>query len=167
MIDTYKELYITRKTTPQDKLIGYGAGTLLLLLGVLCLGLGVISSLLFWLGALVCFAGAWLCRLVLNREYDYLYVNGEIEIDVVRGKKRRKHLKTIKCSQMVSLSPGKERKTYRPKGAVKDYTSMDAGIPFAEMTYAGNKGNEILLLELSEDILADLRARYPRQVERY
>ena len=56
---------------------------------------------------LLLIAGAWFGAIYLirtsSKEYEYIFTDGEIDIDVISGKTRRKRMITIKPEQIVSV----------------------------------------------------------------
>ena len=51
--------------------------------------------------------GAYLLWRRLDREYEYIFTDGELDIDVVYGKQSRRRMITIKPSQVVVMGPAK------------------------------------------------------------
>ena len=62
-------------------------------------------------------------------EYEYLYLNGELDIDCIYLKKRREHIGTYKVADMEALFPldAKRFREYR-----KDRTSRSETVPPGE-----------------------------------
>ncbi len=58
-------------------------------------------------------------------EYEYLYVNGELDIDCIILKKKREHIGTYKIQDVVSLAPLDQK---RLRGYRRDRNIKDPGL---------------------------------------
>jgi hypothetical protein len=103
MNDIFFEQLIKKKDTIKDKLIKALILLVALLLFALFLYFAIfttielINSIAFLLavGSLV---GAWYLISGLNLEYEYIYTNGEMDIDKISAKRKRKRVMTIRIS---------------------------------------------------------------------
>lgn len=62
-------------------------------------------SLLFVAG--LCY-GAWYLLKMQQIEYEYSLTNGELDVDIIRGMSKRKHLFTVNCKDFEILAPFNE-----------------------------------------------------------
>ena len=98
MSDLYSEFLVKKESTAKDAIVKYG----LIVLTVLAAGAGLfINPLLLVLAIALGVA----CYFVIPRtdlEYEYLFVNGEFDIDMVMAKSKRK--KSDVCESVRSRS---------------------------------------------------------------
>ena len=85
-------------------------------------------------------------------EYEYLYLNGELDIDCIYLKKRREHIGTYKVADMEALFPldAKRFREYRKDKNIK--------IPRAEQ-------KDLLIFEPDQGMLLDMQRRSPGKVQ--
>jgi hypothetical protein len=91
MGDVFKEQIIKRKPTLRDKVLRFFiiviAALVFLVVFFMLQGIGVI------IGFAVCFA-AYMGMSYLNVEYEYVFTNGDLDIDIIYNRARRKRLFT-------------------------------------------------------------------------
>ena len=91
MSDLYSEFLVKKESTAKDAIVKYG----LIVLTVLAAGAGLfINPLLLVLAIALGVA----CYFVIPRtdlEYEYLFVNGEFDIDMVMAKSKRKKVMSV------------------------------------------------------------------------
>ena len=101
-------------------------------------------------------------------EYEYLYLNGELDIDCIYLKKRREHIGTYKVADMEALFPldAKRFREYRKdknikiRGCSAGRRGMRYGmlIPRAEQ-------KDLLIFEPDQGMLLDMQRRSPGKVQ--
>ena len=95
MSDLYSEFLVKKESTAKDAIVKYG----LIVLTVLAAGAGLfINPLLLVLAIALGVA----CYFVIPRtdlEYEYLFVNGEFDIDLVMAKSKRKKVMSVNLSE--------------------------------------------------------------------
>lgn len=166
MSDTYREILVKRSTPTSDKvkkaaLLG---GT------AVCLAGGIILWPLLVAGVAL---GAVSYFLVpgFDLEYEYLYVNGELDIDKIMGKQKRKSCASYSIENMEIMAPSDshELDSYRKNRnvRVRDFTSLDPKIPSYSLVFNQDKGQELVKLELDETVTGDIRRLAPRKVRLY
>jgi hypothetical protein len=128
MGDVFKEQIVKRKATKKDTLMRVG-----LVLAVFVVFF-VSSVFLGGLGIYVAFAagyGAYLLMGRLNVEYEYSFTNGELDIDIIYSKTRRKRLFSSHVNEIEEMAHT-EDKTHMgdfPQHAeTKDYSSGDPAV---------------------------------------
>ena len=103
----------------------------------------------------------------LNVEYEYVFVNGDLDIDKIMNKARRKRMFSVDADQMELLAPvGAVELMQYKKIKTYDYTSgkKDAKI---YALIASNKGEVCkVLFEPNETIVEGFFVKAPRKVIR-
>ena len=101
MSDLYSEFLVKKESTAKDTIVKYG----LIVLTILAAGAGLfISPLLLVLAIALGVA----CYFVIPRtdlEYEYLFVNGEFDIDMVMAKSKRKKVMSVNLSEADLIAP--------------------------------------------------------------
>ena len=101
MSDLYSEFLVKKESTAKDAIVKYG----LIVLTVLAAGAGLfINPLLLVLAIALGVA----CYFVIPRtdlEYEYLFVNGEFDIDMVMAKAKRKKVMSVNLSEADLIAP--------------------------------------------------------------
>lgn len=97
-----------------------------------------------------------------DREYEYLYFNGDIDIDRITAKSTRKRILSLKASDVQRF--GKYRDSLKTNTAfdkILDVTSgYDTGNPICFLVlHTREFGNTLLLFEPKEEILTDMKRR--------
>ena len=109
-MDTFAEQLVVKPMTPQDQLKKTG---LILVTVVLCLGLTYLSLTFMPLILLVVCAvayGAYFLITGMNVEYEYSVTNGELDVDKIIAKRKRKHMLTVKISDFETVGLESEAK---------------------------------------------------------
>lgn len=161
MSDIFSELIVARRPRPTDALVK----VLLILFAVVSAVSGVLIHPLL----LIVFLGAvLLCRFLFPRfnvEYEYSYVNGEMDIAEVYSKESRKHKESVSMADVECIAPlnSHHLDEYGDTYAVKDYSS---GYPedHPYVIVRGGEKKEKILVHLDEKMLDDLKWRLPRKV---
>ncbi|MDO4304918.1 MAG: DUF6106 family protein [Bacillota bacterium] len=166
MSDLYTEVIVKRRQTPADtaKKVLLIAGTVLSAAAFLFTTLGIIALVL-----LAAFAVAdYFLLPSFNVEFEYLYVNGELDIDKIMSKQKRKRAYSmdIKALEILAPSNSHELDYYNNKSDVKtyDFSSQEQGHKTYTMVVKGEKGMEKVIFEPNEVILKDMKRVAPREV---
>jgi hypothetical protein len=91
MNDVFKEQLVKKASTTKDTLIRVGLVVVLVL--IFLISTMIIPGISFMLTAAAAF-GAYYLMSMLKVEYEYLFTNGELDIDAIYNKTRRKRLFT-------------------------------------------------------------------------
>lgn len=167
MSDLYLEELIKKKETGKDKLIRYGLMAVTFVLLVLSF---LTWSMMFIFPAIVVCVVDIFVFPRLRVEWEYQYVNGELDIDKIMNKSKRKRMASYDVDgvEIVALAVSHRLDYYNnnPKLKVRDFTSCD---PAKEKSvYAMVLSNEgelnKVLFEPSEAMLKDMRSKAPRKV---
>lgn len=166
MNDSYKEILIKRNTPVGNKILK----GLLIALAAISIFIGLVFWPLLIVGA-VLIVVCWLFVPKLEVEYEYLYVNGELDIDAIYSKQKRKKMGSYDASELEILAPenSHELDSFKNKKdlKLKDYTSLDPHAKCYILVFNKEKGQEMIKVELDESILNDLRRIAPRKVNLY
>lgn len=165
MNDSFIELLVPRKTRPQDILIRC---LLIAATAVLAFAALFINPLL--LVPLVAAAAADYFLLPrLSVEYEYAYVNGELDVDAVYARSSRKHLASYDLRNVECIAPVRshELDSYDASWKTVNYTSLDPSAKVYAAVLSHNGTRQKILLELNEEMLSDLKLRNPRKVFLY
>lgn len=122
MSEAYFEIMIKKQVSPFMKVTAMAS--VILTCGFLFLGImGVFAA---FLPGVVCAAAWYFLNLYKTVEFEYLYVDKELQIDRILGKTKRKRMETLDVAQLEVLAPVNSHQwdPYR-KGNIqkKDYTS--------------------------------------------
>ena len=99
MGDLYSELLVKKDKTAKDSLLKYG----LIVLTVLAVFAGLIITPL---ALIIAVALGIACYFVIPKtdvEYEYLFINGDFDIDMIMSKTKRKKVKSFKLSEAAPL----------------------------------------------------------------
>ena len=125
MSDLYSELLVKKKRTAKDNLIKYGLIGLTALLAAA--GLFLMPVLL--IAAIVVGVAAYFIIPGTDLEFEYLFVNGELDIDKIMAKTKRKKVKTLNLQEADLMAPlNSHRMDYyngNQKLKVLDFSSGD------------------------------------------
>ncbi|MCL2187946.1 MAG: DUF6106 family protein [Defluviitaleaceae bacterium] len=132
MGDVFKEQIIKRKPTFRD--------TLFRILLIVAAGLVFMIAFIFVpaFGAIIGFAaifGAWFAMSYLNVEYEYVFTNGELDIDIIYNRSRRKRIfsqHVNKFDIMAHIDDNARAGEFSGAQEVRNYTSGETN----ENTYA-------------------------------
>ena len=103
----------------------------------------------------------------LDVEYEYLYVNGDLDIDKIMHKAKRKRVFSTNISNMELLAPeGAEELNQYRNAHVADYSSGMAGAKKYVLVVAENGQITKLVFEPNETIIEGMFLMAPRKVKR-
>ena len=165
MNDLYKEIMVQPKTPVMNKI----AKVVIIVLTVVCLLGGMMT--LFFPMVIVGAGGIAACIFLLPKlevEYEYLYVNGDLDIDAIYSKQKRKRIAEFPIEELEVIAPENSHAldSYKNKKEIKlkDFTSGDPHKNAYIMVVNKEKGQEMAKVELDESILNDMRRYAPRKV---
>lgn len=162
MGDVFVEQLIKKKPTLKDTLIK----CLILLAGItLCIvSFMFVFSKFFGPFAMLVSVGAiyftWVFITSMNLEYEYIYTNGEIDVDRIAGKRKRKRITTVKITSFESFEKYDHEKYKNNKYDVRIMACTDIADPDTYCaTYHGKENKSCLLVFTpNEKILASLNS---------
>ena len=164
MSDLYTELLVKREKRFTDSLIKVG----LITLTVLFVLAGILANPIILLGAL---ALGFLDYFIIPKtslEYEYLFVNGEFDIDVIMSQQKRKRVCSFALSECDIAAPEKSHRmdyyNNNQKLKVLDYSS---GNPehnrFSVITRVKDESCRIII-EPDQDLIDKMRKTAPGKV---
>ena len=125
MGDLYSEYLVKKKPTVLDAVIKYG----LIILTVLAALAGLFVSPVILVLAVIFGVVSYLVIPKTDIEYEYLFVNGELDIDMVMAKTKRKKVNTFDLREADLIAPvNSQRMAYynnNSKLKILDYSSGD------------------------------------------
>ena len=156
MDDFYTEQLIKKQADSKDTLkkVGLIALTVVSVLLVFVIPVGIILPVVMIVIDVLMFRN-------LNVEYEYVFVNGDLDIDKIMNKARRKRMFSVDADQMELLAPvGAVELMQYKKIKTYDYAKIYALI-------ASNKGEVCkVLFEPNETIVEGFFVKAPRKVIR-
>ena len=160
MGDIIAEQLVKRKKKPSEQFLKYALTALVV---VFALGGLFVAGFLVYL-ALALAVACYFIFPRFNVEYEYSYVNGEFDVDVIYSMQKRKkkeafNLQDVDC---VALYGNPALAAYQTGYTVTDYSAFDASKP----PYVIVKGSEKRLIYMQiEDptILSDMKRRLQRR----
>ena len=164
MSESYVELLVKKKKTPKDSILKglMIAGIVILVLIGLVIPLVLIAAIA--LGVLAYFKMPG-----LDLEFEYLYVNGELDIDKIMSKVKRKRVGSFDISKAEMVAPVKSHELdyYRQSTDLKvvDCSSGEDHANVYGMVIKDEKGMKLVLFEPNQEILDDMRRIAPRKVK--
>ena len=123
MSDLYYELLVKKESTAKDAVIRYG---LIVLTAVMVLG-GLLISPILLIAAIALGVACYFVIPKTDLEFEYLFVNGELDVDMVMSKSKRKKANSISMEQTDIVAPLKSHRMDYYNGNQKmktlDYSS--------------------------------------------
>ncbi len=165
MNQLYAEAGVKRKDTAAT--MGLRA---LMMIGVLVgLFLVVMGQILSYIGIAIIIAVFFLYP-KLNVEYEYVFVDGQIDFDRITGKSRRKTILRIDFEQVEIMAPANSASldSYNHiQTEKKDFSSLTKDSkPYVIIASADNKKLRIIF-EPSEKMIAMMKQKSPRKISAY
>lgn len=147
-MDTFFEQIIKVKRTPVQILSVVGVIIGVLVVSALALFF-IAPPLSFVLVFGACYGGYKLITLT-SIEYEYIFTNGDLDIDKIIAKSSRKRVVSINCSKIERF--GKYNPAARPSTSVKKvYTLCDADDPNAMYFIAPHKQEGLVMVIFAPD----------------
>jgi hypothetical protein len=163
MSDLYSEILVRRKDRSQDMMIRI----LLIAIIVACCAAGIFFSPYLFLGAIGFAILSYILFPRMHVEYEYLYVNGEFDIDEIFSREKRKKLTSFDLANVECVAPlgSHELDRYQVGYAVCDYSAQDPDDkPYVIVMAGGGEKKRILVQLDDEKVLTDIKHRLPRKV---
>lgn len=163
MTDLYSELLVKKEQTVKDKLIKF------LLIGLIAVTavIGLVMTLA-WILTLALGIAAYFILPKLDLEYEYVFVNGELDIDKIMSKSKRKRAKSFDLAKMDIMAPVKShRMDYQNHNSnlkVLDFSSGNPSHNVFAMIIPDEKEVYKVLLEPDKELLENIQKSCPRKV---
>lgn len=143
----------------------------MIVLAVLFILMGIVFSRGFMLPGFLMVILYFLYDIFSQRGYEYTLENGTLSIDVIYGKRYRKNRHELNLQELEVLAPNWHDAVakYRIKGGTVrlpkfDYTSYDDDIPYYTMIITEKKKKIKLLLDLTDEMMQNIKRMYPERV---
>ena len=166
MGDLYREILVSQN--PDTSVTFRKAG--LIALTALLTAAGILFTPVLLLAAVVAGGVSYYLIKGMNVEYEYLYVNGDLDIDRIRNKERRKRVASYDLANLQMIAPSGSHDLDGYKGQnqkTRDFTSKDPNVPFCIAVYRSEgKEQEMVFLELDDTVIRDMQRRAPHHVSR-
>nr|WP_177296768.1 DUF6106 family protein [uncultured Blautia sp.] len=101
MSELYSEFLVKKEFTFKDAMIKYG----LIALTVVAVAAGIFVSPLIFLVAIGLGIACYFIIPKTDLEYEYLFVNGELDIDMIMSKSKRKRVKSLNITEADLVAP--------------------------------------------------------------
>lgn len=101
MSNLYSELLVKRERTIKDSITKYG---LIVLIAIAVIA-GLIITPLIWIAAVALGIACYFVIPKTDVEYEYLFINGDFDIDMIMSKTKRKKVKSFKLSESDLAAP--------------------------------------------------------------
>ena len=164
MNEAYYEILVKKKGTPLLKV----AGIVTALLTVFFVFMMLIGNLWGIIFATACGVGCYFVSLHNTVEYEYLYVDKELQIDRILARSKRKRMETLDLKDLEILAPlhSHELDSYRNGKYTKaDYSSGEEDREKAKYMLV-IKGKQIIF-EPTEEMVKTVKMFAPRKVFTY
>ena len=164
MNDGYEEILVKRGRT---------AGSTIMKAAIIGITAVLIAVGIFFLNPIFLAAGLALALIAyylilpnFDLEFEYLYVGGDIDIDKIMAKRKRKRVASFSKDNLEIMAPtgSSHLAPYLNDLKVRDYTSMDPDVRTWTLVYGSEIAKEAVCLELTEEIAKDMRRFAPRKV---
>lgn len=168
MYSNYK--IVTQVKRKKKKMSGL-LRTSMIFFAVLFVLMGIIFSRGFMLPGFLMVVLYFVYDILSQKDYEYTLENGVLSIDVIYGRKYRKHRHDLKLQELEVLAPNWHDAVakYRIKGGTErlrkyDYTSYDDDIPYYTMIIKEDGKKIKLLLDLTDEMIQRIKHSYPEKV---
>lgn len=155
MNNSYTEVLVKKEHRATDTLVKYGMYALTAVFIVA----GLLFSPVIWVLAVAMLIGCYFVIPRTDLEYEYLFVNGEMDIDMIMSKMKRKKVCTISMSdvEIVALTTSHRLDFYHnnQKLTVKDYSSGNSTHKRYSMIVREKETLKEIIIE-SDEYLCDL-----------
>jgi len=160
MGDCYAEIMVKRKTSTSTKFLKC------LMIGItgLCFVCGIIVHPFAFLAGMILILVDYIVFPKMNKEYEYTYINGEIFIDVIYSKLKRKRKESFAVSEIAAVAPlgSKALDAFQFEYDVRDFSSGFEDSP-RPLVFVKPDTKEKFHLEITEPkVLQDIKFRLSR-----
>ena len=162
MSESYSELLVKRKPAFGIVLI---KSLLIGLMGA-CLVLTLLGNPFTLFGMVIFGVIFYFIRGKSDLEYEYLYVGGELSVDKIIGRQKRKAVINMPIEKIAIVAPtGSEHlDEYKKKDLKKLNFTSNTGKPTYTVIFNGKEIQYRILMELNEEIITAMYNMAPRRV---
>ena len=164
MNEVYFEVMVAKKSSPLMKALQISSVGMT----VVCILATLIG--MFWtlILAMIFGGAAYFLKLFNHVEYEYLYIDKELQIDRILAQNSRKRMETLDLNKLEVLAPirSHELDRYRNRNVkVKDYSSGGADNNHAKYMLVMNQKQ--IIFEPTEEMVKTIKMYAPRTVFTY
>ncbi len=161
MGDIFKEQIVKRKRSSKDKLSMFGIILGLVLASLAAFLIPVVNMLAPVIAAVLFFAGRYILTF-FDVEYEYIFTNGDLDIDAIYNKKRRKRVFSGSIKSVDSFARVKPNQPKKANGvSVKDCSSGEVSDKtYSFITTVKGKKTQIII-EPNETLFTAFLAYVP------
>lgn len=164
MSELYTELLVKKDSTPKDKLIKYG----LITLTVLFVLAGLLIHPLVLIGAVGLGVADYFIIPKTSLEYEYLFINGEFDIDVIMSQTKRKRVMSFSLKEADLCAPLKSHRMdyYNGNEKMKVYDYSSGNEEHKRFAVIARKDNEScrIILEPDDNLVNLMKNSAPSKV---
>ncbi len=161
MSDIFSEHLVKRNPKGSDQALKYA---LIALAALLILGGLFVFGPLIYPGIILAVAEYFFILPRFDVEYEYSYVNGEFDIDVIYSKSKRKHKETFSVMNAECVAPlgSHQLDAFRHDFTVTDYSAQDPDArPYV---FVLPQEKRLIYMQLDDErLIQDLKYRLPRR----
>lgn len=166
-MDTFLEKIVVKRKDFKDRLITVGVIIAVVLIIPFIPMIPFVGSLWLLIGAALIY-GAYFIITSRNVEYEYIVTNGDLDIDMIISRRKRKRIFSANCKEFDIVARVKSN-SYSPQvqsiakriEAVSSLDSDDAY--FATLNYKGEK--TVVFFEPDERMLNNFKTFIPRKIQ--
>ena len=161
MDDLFSEMIVERKPRAQDGILK----ALLIAATVIMAAAGILLGPVFMIGFLVLAIVTYFMWPRFRVEYEYSYVNGQLDIARIFSKQSRKDVAKIDVTKCECVAPlgSHQLDSYGSTYKVIDYSSGDPQMK-TWVIVSGGENSCKYLVHMDERMFDDLKRRMPRKV---
>ena len=161
MSDIFSEHLVKRNPKSSEQLMKYA---LIALAALLILGGLFVFGPLIYPGIILAVVLYFFILPRFNVEYEYSYVNGEFDIDVIYSKSKRKHKETFSVTNVDCVAPlgSHQLDAFQHDFTVTDYSALDPNNrPYV---FVVPQERRLIYMQIDdESLIQDLKYRLPRR----
>lgn len=166
MGDVFNEQLVKKKNTLKDNMLRVAIIIGALVIIAICLAIKFLVGFIFPITIAVILGAVWLIRR-LNIEYEYVFTSGELDIDKILNRNKRKHFLTIDIKKVEIMAPIDSKEHERELSNYEKIVDCSSGVK-NKNTYAAmivrNGKREKLIIEPNEKMLNAFKKYIPRKL---
>ena len=165
MNDALYELIVARKPRPYDLIVRILV--ILLIIAVAVGGMPFIGMSAFLAAVLIAVLAYYFIFPRLNVEYEYLFVNGDLDVDKIMSRAKRKRMFSMNVSEMELLAPSDAPELRQYQNAkTLDFSSGTGQAKLYTLVVADHGELKKVVFEPNETIIEGFFVLAPRKVIR-
>ena len=167
-MDVFVEYLVKKKNGGKELLLQILTVIGALLVFALMMVLGGIFPVVSMVTTLLAFGalyGGYLLIISMNVEYEYIVTNGEMDVDKIIAKRKRKRMLTVNARSFEKFGPFKEAEHANDSYSNRVYACTspdDPGCYYAVLTHQ-TMGRILLVFTPNDNVLENLKSYIPRQ----